>query len=152
MLGIVFHFLFVKPLQEQASWTILLFNSIYLKSCALFLLPASQHLTDTSQVNELFVFLSFVFVFMLYVAWKRGLPRKFACFVLFVQLKSILFNLFYIVNIIRKINKPFRDMHPECQTFSWLYSVWINDWHLWQTVKSKSAGSDTLSSKLSWLY
>ena len=52
-----------------------------------FLPPASEHLTDTREVALI------VFFFMLYVAWKRGLPRKFARFFLFRPIKKRSFNL-----------------------------------------------------------
>ena len=36
---------------------------------------------------------------MLYVAWKRGLPRKFARFVLFSPVKKRSFNLLCVLNL-----------------------------------------------------
>ena len=62
------------------------------QSRALFLPPASEHLTDTRQV-ELIVCFFFLSVFMLYVAWKRRLPRKFARFLLFRPIKKRSYNL-----------------------------------------------------------
>ena len=59
------------------------------QSRVIFLPPASEHLTDTRYV-ELIVC---IYVFLLYVAWKRGLPRKFARFVLFRPIKRRSFNL-----------------------------------------------------------
>ena len=38
-------------------------------------------------------------VFMLYAAWKRGLPRKIARFVLFCPIKSVPFNLLCVLGL-----------------------------------------------------
>ena len=52
------------------------------------------HPTDTRPV-ELIVCSS---VFMLYVAWKRGFPQNFSCFVLFRSIKKHSFNLLCVLD------------------------------------------------------
>ena len=56
------------------------------------------HPTDTRWVDFIVCFL----FFWLYVAWERGLPRKFARFVLFRLIKKRSFNLLCVLDL----NKP----------------------------------------------
>ena len=56
------------------------------------------HPTDTREV-ELTVCFS---IFMLYVAWKRGLPRKFARFILIRPIKRRSFNLLCVLHLFLK--------------------------------------------------
>ena len=59
---------------------------------ALLLPPASWHLTDKDKLVSLFSVL-------LYVAWKRGLPKKIARFVLFRLIKKHSFNLLCVLDL-----------------------------------------------------
>ena len=61
------------------------------ESHALFLPPASWHLTDKDKLVE-------PFSVVLYVAWKRWLHRKCARFVLFRLIKKRSFNLLCVLN------------------------------------------------------
>ena len=72
------------------------FLSVPRKTRALFLPPASPFPTDTRWV-ELIVCFS---IFMLYVAWKRGLPRKFARFVLLRLINKRSFNLLCVSDLL----------------------------------------------------
>ena len=62
------------------------------RSPALFLLPAS-HIQLTQDRLNCFS------IFMLYIAWKRGLPQKFASFVLFHPIKKRSFNLLCVLEL-----------------------------------------------------
>ena len=70
--------------------------SHYRQSRALFLPPASWHLTDKDK-------LVLLFSVVLYVAWKRWSHRKFACFVLFRLIKKRSFNLLCVLDQISHV-------------------------------------------------
>ena len=63
---------------------------------------------EISWINCFFFFSS---VFMLYLAWKRGLPRKCARFVPFRPIKKRSFHLSYVLN-------PWRSFNP-ANYYSW---------------------------------
>ena len=75
----------------RMSYLLLSFPILVLQG-ALFLPPASWHLTDKDK-------LVWLFSVVLYVAWKRGLPRKFARFVLFRLIKKSSFNLLCVLDL-----------------------------------------------------
>ena len=64
------------------------------ESCAPLLPPTSRIQLAQGKLNWLFVFL------LLYLAWKRGLPRKFARFVLFRLLKKRSFSLLCVLDLL----------------------------------------------------
>ena len=70
-------------------------NSTYLVSVGCGRLAEGKG-TKAVQV-ELIVCFS---AFMLYVAWKKGLPREFACFVLFRPIKKRSFNLLRVLDLL----------------------------------------------------
>ena len=81
-------------------------NSIFSQSCALFL-PLGSHIQLT-QV-ELIVCFS---MFMLCIAWKRGLPQKFACFALFHPIKKRSFHLLCVLH--RQLSRLCRLCYQTC--------------------------------------
>ena len=75
-------------------------NKQEIKENAFFVLVVLASFTASNWhmlVNCVFFF--FLSVFMLYLAWKRGLPRKCARFVVFFQLKSFRFNLLFVSDL-----------------------------------------------------
>ena len=73
-------------------------NSAYLGHFLLFLptshIPCSFCQPHTSNWHKIsWIYCNLFFVFMLYIAWKRGLPPKFACFDQFHLIKKCSFTL-----------------------------------------------------------
>ena len=66
------------------------------------------------------------YVFMLYIAWKRGLLRKFACFVLFRPIKTRSLNLLCVLDpIFRSVFKRFNWI---CSCLFCFQSQWVSTW------------------------
>ena len=84
---LMFIYLFKKKSETELT------ASVMSQSRVLFLPPASHIQLTQGKLNCLF------YVFMLYVAWKRGLPRKLARFVLFRPVKKRSCNFLCVLDL-----------------------------------------------------
>ena len=91
--GILFFKLCTTQKQKKKQWIQQTINS------RVSFVPSSFRQPPTSNWHKINWILCFS-VFMFYIAWKRGLPRKLARFVLFRPIKKHSFNLLCVLDLV----------------------------------------------------